>query len=131
MEQSLATLSIPVTFLRPGWFIDNAAWDVASAHDKGVIRSFLMPLDKRFAMVAAKDVGANAAALIQQHWTGVRVVELEGPARVSPKSRRGVRRSAWSPGPRRVDPASGMGSPVPRPRHTQSYPTRAHARRLQ
>jgi NAD(P)H dehydrogenase (quinone) len=86
MEQSLATLSIPVTFLRPGRFIDNAAWDVASARDKGVIRSFLMPLDKRFAMVAAKDVGVTAAALIQQRWTGVRVVELEGPARVSPNN---------------------------------------------
>jgi NAD(P)H dehydrogenase (quinone) len=86
MEQSLTTLSIPVSFLRPGWFIDNAAWDVASAHDKGVIRSFLMPLDKRFAMVAAKDVGVTAATLIQQHWTGVRVVELEGPARVSPNN---------------------------------------------
>jgi NAD(P)H dehydrogenase (quinone) len=84
MEQSLATLSMPLTFLRPGWFIDNAAWDVASARDEGVIRSFLMPLDKRFAMVAAKDVGVTAAALIRQHWTGVRVVELEGPARVSP-----------------------------------------------
>jgi NAD(P)H dehydrogenase (quinone) len=86
MEHSLATMSVHVTFLRPGWFIDNAAWDVASARDKGVIRSFLMPLDKRFAMVAAKDVGVTAAALIQQHWTGVRVVELEGPARVSPNN---------------------------------------------
>jgi uncharacterized protein YbjT (DUF2867 family) len=84
MEQSLATLPIPVTFLRPGWFIDNAALDVASARDEGVIRSFLTPLDKRFAMVAATDVGATAAALLRQHWTGVRVVELEGPARVSP-----------------------------------------------
>ena len=84
MEQALATLSMPVTFLRPGWFIDNAAWDVASARDEGVIHSFLTPLDKRFAMVAAKDVGVTAAASIRQHWTGVRVVELEGPARVSP-----------------------------------------------
>jgi NAD(P)H dehydrogenase (quinone) len=84
MEQALAALPLPVTFLRPGWFIDNVAWDVASARDEGVIRSFLMPLDKRFAMVAAKDVGVTAAALIREHWTGVRVVELEGPARVSP-----------------------------------------------
>jgi uncharacterized protein YbjT (DUF2867 family) len=75
---------MPVTFLRPGWFIDNAAWDVASANDEGVIHSFLTPLDKRFAMVAAKDVGVTAAVLMRQHWTGVRVVELEGPARVSP-----------------------------------------------
>jgi uncharacterized protein YbjT (DUF2867 family) len=84
MEQALATLPMPVTFLRPGWFIDNAALDVASARDEGVIRSFLAPLDKRFAMVASKDVGVTAATLIRQHWTGMRVVELEGPARVSP-----------------------------------------------
>jgi uncharacterized protein YbjT (DUF2867 family) len=84
MEHALATLPMPVTFLRPGWFIDNAAWDVAPARDEGVIRSFLAPLDKRFAMVAAKDVGATAATLIRQHWSGQRIVELEGPARVSP-----------------------------------------------
>ncbi|HEY4406195.1 MAG TPA: NAD(P)H-binding protein [Xanthobacteraceae bacterium] len=86
LEQALATLPMPVTFLRPGWFIDNAAWDVASARDEGVIHSFLAPLDKRFAMVAAQDVGVTAAALIQEQWTNVRVVELEGPQRVSPNA---------------------------------------------
>jgi NAD(P)H dehydrogenase (quinone) len=84
LEQALASLPMPVTFLRPGWFIDNAAWDVASARDEGVIHSFLAPLDKRFAMVAAQDVGVTAAALIREQWTNVRVVELEGPQRVSP-----------------------------------------------
>jgi NAD(P)H dehydrogenase (quinone) len=84
LEQALATLPMPVTFLRPGWFIDNAAWDVASARDEGVIHSFLAPLDKRFAMVAAQDVGVAAAALIREQWANVRVVELEGPRRVSP-----------------------------------------------
>lgn len=84
MEQSLATLTMPITFLRPGWFLDNAALDVASARDAGVIRSFLMPLDKTFAMVATQDVGTAAAALMREHWTGKRVVELEGPSRVSP-----------------------------------------------
>jgi uncharacterized protein YbjT (DUF2867 family) len=84
LEQALATLPMPVTFLRPGWFIDNAAWDVASARDEGVIHSFLAPLDKRFAMVAAQDVGVTAAALIRDQWRNVRVVELEGPQRVSP-----------------------------------------------
>jgi len=84
MEQALATLPMPVTFLRAAWFLDNAAWDVASARDQGVIRSFLLPLDKRFAMVAALDVGRTAATLIRERWTGVRMVRLEGPARVSP-----------------------------------------------
>ena len=35
-------------------------------------------------MVAAKDVGRVAAELIQQDWTGKRIVELEGPCRVAP-----------------------------------------------
>ena len=84
MEAALSALSIPVTFLRPGWFLENSLWDVASARDEGVIRSFLIPADKPFAMVATEDIGRTAAELIQQDWTGKRVVELEGPARVSP-----------------------------------------------
>jgi NAD(P)H dehydrogenase (quinone) len=35
-------------------------------------------------MDAAKDVGRVAADLIQEDWTGIRVVELEGPCRVTP-----------------------------------------------
>lgn len=85
MEQALATLPMPVTFLRPGWFLDNAAWDVSSAMDDGVVRSFLAPLDRPIAMVAAKDVGRTAAVLVRESWKGVRVVRLEGPSRVSPK----------------------------------------------
>lgn len=84
MEQALATLPMPVTFLRPGWFLDNAAWDVSSAMDDGVVRSFLAPLDRPIAMVAAQDVGRTAAVLIRESWEGVRVVRLEGPSRVSP-----------------------------------------------
>ena len=84
MEQALSLLPTPVTFLRPGWFLENASWDVASARDTGVIHSFLMPLDKHFPMVATQDVGRVAAKLIQESWLGKRVVELEGPRRVSP-----------------------------------------------
>ncbi|MEN5167079.1 NmrA family NAD(P)-binding protein [Achromobacter kerstersii] len=84
MEQALRKMPMPVTFLRPGWFMDNAAWDVASARDDGVIASYLLPLDKPVPMVATADVGRVAAELLQQTWAGVRVVELEGPRRVSP-----------------------------------------------
>jgi len=83
MEQSLSAIGLPVTFLRPGWFMENALWDVASARDEGVVRSFLQPADKAFPMVATRDVGRLAADLIRQNWTGTRIVELEGPARVS------------------------------------------------
>jgi NAD(P)H dehydrogenase (quinone) len=84
IEAALRTLAMPVTLLRPAWFIDNAAWDVTSARDTGLIHSFLLPADKAIPMVAAQDVGQVAARLIQEDWTGKRVVELEGPSRVSP-----------------------------------------------
>jgi uncharacterized protein YbjT (DUF2867 family) len=84
MEQALSALPMPVTFLRPGWFMENAAWDVASARDDGVFASYLQPLDRAVPMVATGDVGRLAAALLQETWHGVRVVELEGPRRISP-----------------------------------------------
>jgi NAD(P)H dehydrogenase (quinone) len=84
MEQALGTLPVPITFLRPAWFMDNVAWDVAPARDSGLIHSFLQPLDRAIPMVSAADVGRIACELIQKTWTGRRIVELEGPARVSP-----------------------------------------------
>jgi NAD(P)H dehydrogenase (quinone) len=36
-------------------------------------------------MVATQDVGCHAAALLLKEWAGTQVVELEGPARISPK----------------------------------------------
>ncbi|WP_233808201.1 NmrA family NAD(P)-binding protein [Paraburkholderia sp. HP33-1] len=84
MEQALRDMPMPVTFLRPGWFMENAALDVASARDDGVIASYLQPLDRPVPMVATADVGRVAAELLMQTWSGVRIVELEGPRRVSP-----------------------------------------------
>ena len=85
MEIALSALGLPVTFLRPAWFMENALWDVPAARDEGVLRSFLQPKDKAFPMVATQDVGREAAALLREQWAGTRVVELEGPARISPK----------------------------------------------
>jgi uncharacterized protein YbjT (DUF2867 family) len=84
MEAALRELRMPLTILRPAWYLDNSEWDVTPARETGLIHSFLQPMDKVFPMVAAKDVGRVAADLIQQDWTGIRVVELEGPRRVSP-----------------------------------------------
>ncbi|HEY1812117.1 MAG TPA: NmrA family NAD(P)-binding protein [Kofleriaceae bacterium] len=84
MEQAFGELPMPIAFLRPAWFIENARWDVASARENGTIQSFLQPLDKRFPMVATADIASVAARLLQETWTGRRIVELEGPARVSP-----------------------------------------------
>jgi uncharacterized protein YbjT (DUF2867 family) len=85
LEQALGELGLPVAFLRPGWFMENALWDIPAARDEGVLRSFLQPANKTFPMVATQDVGRTAAALLRENWSGTRVVELEGPARVSPQ----------------------------------------------
>ena len=64
--------------------MENSSWDVAPARENGVIPSFLQPLDKPVPMVATDDIGRVAAELLQETWTGRRVVELEGPHRVTP-----------------------------------------------
>jgi uncharacterized protein YbjT (DUF2867 family) len=131
MEQALRKMPMPVTFLRPGWFMDNAAWDVASARDDGVIASYLLPLDKPVPMVATADVGRVAAELLQQTWAGVRIVELEGPRRVSPNDlasafarvldrtvrAKGVDRQTWEA----LFRSQGMKYPLPRMRMLDGF----------
>jgi NAD(P)H dehydrogenase (quinone) len=124
MEEALSTLPLPVTFLRPAWFMDNVSWDVPQARDQGVLSAFLQPLDKAIPMVATADVGRVAAELLLQDWSGKRVVELEGPERVSQNGsaaelskalHRSVRaetvpRENWGA----IFRAQGMRDPIPR-----------------
>ena len=84
IEKAIGDLPIPVTFLRPAWFMENYRWDVAPARETGVVPSFLQPLDKPVPMVPTADIGKLAAGLLQEKWDGHRVVELEGPTRVTP-----------------------------------------------
>ena len=81
-EQMLQSTSVPVAFLRAAWFMENAAWDVESAR-AGVIRSFLQPLDHAIPMVATADIAQVTAELLNETWSGARIVELEGPQRYS------------------------------------------------
>ena len=57
IERVLGDLPVPITFLRPGWFMENSSWDVAPATGGGVIPSFLQPLDKPVPMVATAEIG--------------------------------------------------------------------------
>ncbi|MGB6767422.1 MAG: NmrA family NAD(P)-binding protein, partial [Methyloceanibacter sp.] len=81
-EEGLRTVSVPVAFLRAAWFMENASWDVEAAK-AGVVPSFLQPLDHPIPMVATADIGSTAANLLRESWTGLRIVELEGPRRYS------------------------------------------------
>lgn len=124
MEEKLSTLSLPVCFLRAGWFMENASWDVAPAREKGLIPSFLQPLGKPVPMVATEDLGRVAADQLLNEWQGRRVVELEGPKRITPNEvaaafsqilGREVRteivpRDTWES----LFRAQGMKNPVPR-----------------
>jgi NAD(P)H dehydrogenase (quinone) len=123
LEDALKTLPTPVAFLRPAWFMENAAWDIASARD-GSIQSYLQPLDRLIPMIATDDVGRTAAALLQEHWEARRVIELEGTQRVSPNAladafakalaqpvrAEAVPRDRWEP----IFRAQGMKNPTPR-----------------
>jgi uncharacterized protein YbjT (DUF2867 family) len=81
-EEGLRTVPVPVAFLRAAWFMENASWDVEAAK-AGVISSLLQPLDHPIPMVATADIGSTAADLLRESWTGLRIIELEGPRRYS------------------------------------------------
>jgi uncharacterized protein YbjT (DUF2867 family) len=124
LEKSLSMLELPVTFLRPGWFMENCLWDVEPAIQTGVIPSFLQPLDKPVPMIATADVGRVAAELLQEQWFGKRIVELEGETPVTPNQiaetfsellgkpvkMQSVPRETWQA----LFTAQGMSNPVPR-----------------
>jgi NAD(P)H dehydrogenase (quinone) len=124
IEEALGDVSVPITFLRPAWFMENSSWDVPAARERGIIQSFLQPLDKPVPMVAIADIGRVAAELLQETWSGPRVVELEGPHRVTPNriaagfagvlgnpvKAEVVPRDSWEP----LFRSQGMKNPLPR-----------------
>jgi uncharacterized protein YbjT (DUF2867 family) len=110
--------------------MENAAWDIESAKS-GVVHSFLQPLDHRIPMVATEDIAQTAVELLGQSWKGVRVVELEGPARYSaddvaaalasvlytPVRNEIVPRSTWE----ELFRSQGMKNPLPRIRMVDGF----------
>src|SRR6202046_264602 len=124
MEESFRQLPMPVTFLRPGWFMENHAGDVGSAISAGIIQSYLQPIEHALPMIATKDIGALAGTLLLESWSGKRVVELEAKTRVSsadiaatltdilgkPVKAEPVPRARWE----EVFRAQGMKNPTPR-----------------
>ena len=130
IEQGLRDLPIPTAFVRPAWFMENAAWDVAAARS-GVVPSFLQPLEHPIPMVATADIGQTVAAVMQEQWSGSRVVELEGPRRYSandiaagfaaalghPVSMEPVSRDTWEA----LFRAQGMQHPEPRMRMLDGF----------
>lgn len=105
LEDALGALPLDVRFIRPAWFMENALWDVAPARDTGVIDAYLQPVERPIPMVATEDVGRTAAQMLLSPGDGPRVVELAGPAPVSP-----------------ADIAAGLGALLGRPVRAQPVP---------
>ena len=130
IEAALRSLPVPTAFVRAGWFMENAAWDIEAART-GSMPSFLQPLDHALPMVATADIARTVAEVLQESWTGSRVLELEGPARYSandiaaglatilghPVQAEPVPRDAWEARFR----ADGMQHPEPRIRMLDGF----------
>jgi uncharacterized protein YbjT (DUF2867 family) len=130
IEQMLRSVTVPATFLRAAWFMENATWDLESA-SSGVIQSLLQPLDHPIPMVATADIANTAAELLNETWSGVRIIELEGPQRYSandiakgfslalgrPVRAEAVPWDTWEP----LFRSQGMKHPIPRVRMVDGF----------
>ena len=86
LEQALADLDLPITFLRAAWFMENAEWDVASARERGIVTSYLQPLDRPDRHGLNPRCGSRRCGLLRETWTGHRIVELEAAERTTPNA---------------------------------------------
>jgi uncharacterized protein YbjT (DUF2867 family) len=83
-EQRLGESGVPAAFLRAAYFMENWTPMVGHAVRSGTLPTFLSPPQRAIPMVATADVGRAAAALLQEAWTGHRIVTLAGPADYAP-----------------------------------------------
>ena len=83
IEERLVATGINVTLLRPTYFLENWGASLGPAASDGVFPSFL-PADMRFPQIASKDIGVAAADALEHPASGVRIIELAGPAEYTP-----------------------------------------------
>jgi NAD(P)H dehydrogenase (quinone) len=79
LEQATRTLPIPVAYLRAGSFMENWLGALDHIRATGEMPFFYAPLERKFPLVASQDIGLAGARVLQENWTGVRVLEVDGP----------------------------------------------------
>jgi NAD(P)H dehydrogenase (quinone) len=79
MEEAMRTLAIPVAHLRAGSFMENWLGMANHIRTTGEMPFFYAPLDRKFPLVATCDIGLAGAQVLQEDWTGERVLEIDGP----------------------------------------------------
>lgn len=79
MEQATRTLGLPVAYLRAGSFMENWLGALDHIRATGDMPFFYAPLERKFPLVASQDIGMAGAKVLQESWTGERVIEVDGP----------------------------------------------------
>jgi uncharacterized protein YbjT (DUF2867 family) len=112
LERGFRDLTSPIAFVRAGGFFENFLYGLQVAQG-GTLPVYYNPTNRKSAMVATNDIGAEVATLLTgPAWSGHRVVELgsmvsadevaehpEGPHRTCRRNVRG--RECGMDGPRR------------------------------
>src|SRR5271154_3151205 len=76
LEQGFRSLPSPVAFVRAGGFFENFLFGLQAAQS-GTLPVFYNPTNRKSAMVASDDIGAEVATLLAgPTWSGHRVIEL-------------------------------------------------------
>ena len=84
LEKLFVAASIPVSAVRPGYFLENIQDVMPAVLQEGVYPSMILPLDLKIDMVATKDIGATVAdALVNPPAVPHRVIELKGAEQYS------------------------------------------------
>jgi uncharacterized protein YbjT (DUF2867 family) len=84
LEQRLAQAGVSTVFLRAAYFMENWTPMVEYAKRNGTLPTFLSPAQRALPMVATRDVGSAAAALLQEEKTETCVITLSGPEDYAP-----------------------------------------------
>jgi uncharacterized protein YbjT (DUF2867 family) len=82
-ERRLGTIAKSVTIVRAPYFMENWMAGLGTARTQGLLPSFLSP-DRKFPMIATRDIGHIAAECLLDRAKGKRVLELSGPNDYSP-----------------------------------------------
>jgi len=83
-EQQLRQLNARLTILRAANFMENWAWSLAPALEKGVLPSLFLPIEKAIPMVSVADIGDAVAECLMQPPANNQIIELHGPDDYSP-----------------------------------------------
>lgn len=79
MEEATRTLPIPVAYLRAGSFMENWLGALDHIRATGEMPFFYAPLERKYPLVATRDIGLAGAKVLQESWAGERVIEVNGP----------------------------------------------------